>query len=39
MAIAERKRVEEERSRMALIQESGSKYVAHTYMCKKIFKK
>ena len=32
---AERKRVEEERSRMALIQESGSKYVPKMYMCLK----
>ena len=33
VATAERKRVEEERSRMALIQESGSKYVPNRYMC------
>ena len=33
VATVERKRVEEERSRMALIQESGSKYVPKTYMC------
>ena len=39
VATAERKRVEEERSRMALIQESGSKYVANTYMCEIFFKK
>ena len=35
----ERKRVEEERSRMALIQESGSKYVPNMYMCEIFFKK
>ena len=39
VATAERKRVEEERSRMALIQESGSKYVANTYMCEIFLKK
>ena len=37
VATAERKRVKEERSRMAMIQESGSKYVPNTYMCE-IFK-
>ena len=37
VATAERKRVEEERSRMAMIQESGSKYVPNMYMCE-IFK-
>ena len=39
VATAERKRVEEERSRMALIQESGSKYVPKTYMCEILKKK
>ena len=37
VATAERKGVEEERSRMAIIQESGSKYVPNMYMCE-IFK-
>ena len=37
MVTVERKTVEEERSRMALIQKSGSKYVPNMYMCEIFF--